>query len=450
MTSLSAAYFFSTWAFHMEEWATALLLSQVYPNSLFEISLYSFVLTATSIAAGPYIGAIAVSSTRPRLVTLRSCITLQKFFISLILLLLWAMYRHGEDDAWKSFLFGLVMVSGCTLRQINRATSISVEKDWAVVICLWEQIPFTTMNTRIRRVDLFCKFSAPLFISWVLIPLSIQQTILFVLAVALMSIPIQLYLIKNLYDNCSGLVWTDPPAGAVSLVPSERRPHQTPQSLPRKWSLYVNHPMFLSSLAVSFLYLTTLAFGNVMITYFLHLSYSPAFLASMRSTSVLAGLTATFTVSFLIQRLGLVKCGLVSIWFQFFCLLPALYSFSIPDQPMLQTVLFFSGITLSRLGLWNFDICHMELVQTYVTGEVDVGVFNGCEFSVQNGFELLSYLVTMLWNRPEEFWISACVSVGSIFAAAVCFSVFASGEGVDGMRRVQEEIEETCERSPLL
>ncbi|KAJ3062819.1 hypothetical protein HDU98_001335 [Podochytrium sp. JEL0797] len=387
------------------------MIASIYPDTLLPVSLYSFVLTLTAIIMGPYVGSWAVSSQRSRLTTLRTSIAVQKLSIATTACLLW-LINAGFDR--NGVLFGLAIFSGSVLRLASRATTIGVEKEWAVIICNSQHTLQTKMNSALRRVDLVCKLAAPLAVSLLAIPLSVPQTMLCVSACVLMSIPIELSLITSVYHGCRALQIREDnsdtsPDSATSAT--TLHPLQPPPTLLGKWSLYIHHPMFLSSLAISLLYLTSLSFGNVMTTFLLSENYTPSFLALMRSLSVLAGLLATFTAPYMILHFGLISTGLTSIWSQVACLLPALYSFDIlsTSRP-LATTLFFSGITLSRIGLWSFDISHLELVQLHVTGETDMGAFNGCEFALQNVFELVSYLVTMVWNRPDEFWIQAIIA----------------------------------------
>ncbi|KAJ3058961.1 hypothetical protein HDU98_004993 [Podochytrium sp. JEL0797] len=419
------------------------MLAEIYPDSLLEVSIYAFVVTLTAIVFGPFVGGWAVSSQRSRLTTLRTSIVAQKMMIASTAALLWLVHK---GVAGKS-LFGIAIVSGSILRLASRATTIGVEKDWAVIICQWRNTPQTEMNAALRRVDLFCKLAAPLAVSLIAIPLSVPETMLVVSALALVSIPIELILIERVFWGCGALLSRTNQHESATVSPEiNDDPHAAPLNTPprvslfSKWALYIRHRMFLSSLSLSLLYFTTLNFGNVMITYLVSLKYTPAFLAVMRSLSVVAGLVATFTAPVMIHRFGLVNNGLISIWSQVACLLPALYSFHIfqNSTSILPTVLFFSGVTLSRVGLWSFDISHMELVQEQVIGEEEMGAFNGCEFSLQSAFELLSYLVTMLWNRPDDFWISASATVGAIVTAAICFSVFATRSGQ--RIRVEEEV----------
>ncbi|ORY44922.1 hypothetical protein BCR33DRAFT_697593 [Rhizoclosmatium globosum] len=458
MPGLATSYFFTTWATRMDEWVAAIMIATIYPQSLLQISIYSFFLTITSIVCGAYVGEWAASSSRSRLATLRSSVIVQKLAIATSAVLLWLSYYYFPDvnSFAKTALFCAVIVSGSMLRLANRASTIAVEKDWAVVICMATQEPQSIMNAKLRRIDLICKLAAPLAVSLVAIPLTVPETMLIVSGFALLSIPIELSLLTKVYNALPELQTrirtfptpttipnTSSPASAVSITPpiliEELAP--PPLTLYQAWKKYLNHQTFLASLSLSLLYLTTLSFGPTMITYLLTLSYTPTFLAVMRSLSVIAGLVATYTTPVLLRNLGLIRTGVISLWSQVASLLPVLLSFYVPGNPGLQAFLFFTGVTFSRLGLWSFDMVQMQIVQETVVGEEDVGVFNGCEFALQNGFELASYIITMIFSKPEEFVVGVWLSVGAVGCGAFVFTVFAA--------RRRARIIRLTENSPL-
>ena len=80
------------------------------------------------------------------------------------------------------------------------------------------------------------------------------------------------------------------------------------------WREFSQYPVFLSSLAISWLYLTVLSFDGTMLSYFKAHAYSDPFLAGMRSLNVVAGLAGTLAMPLLEKRLGLVRAGNWSIW----------------------------------------------------------------------------------------------------------------------------------------
>ena len=61
------------------------------------------------------------------------------------------------------------------------------------------------------------------------------------------------------------------------------------------WREFAQYPIFLSSVAISWLYLTVLSFDGTMLSYFKAHAYSDPFLAGMRALNVVAGMLITET-----------------------------------------------------------------------------------------------------------------------------------------------------------
>ena len=80
------------------------------------------------------------------------------------------------------------------------------------------------------------------------------------------------------------------------------------------WREFAQYPIFLSSVAISWLYLTVLSFDGTMLSYFKAHAYSDPFLAGMRALNVVAGLAGTLAMPFLEKRLGLVRAVNGSRW----------------------------------------------------------------------------------------------------------------------------------------
>lgn len=78
---------------------------------------------------------------------------------------------------------------------------------------------------------------------------------------------------------------------------------------------------------------------------------------------------------------------------------------SITSQPLLAFVLFFF-LSLSRLGLWIYDLTTQQLTQT-MTSPSQRSSFTGVEYSFVSMFELGQHIVAIVLHRPEQFkWIA--------------------------------------------
>ncbi|KAJ3280459.1 hypothetical protein HK104_000654 [Borealophlyctis nickersoniae] len=304
------------------------------------------------------------------------------------------------------------------------AGTISVEKDWAVVIAGNSEMALTGLNTHLRRVDLLCKLAAPLAVSAVAAVVSVPVTNLFVVGWSLVTIPVEWVLIQQVYRRVPDLAKpkrevevlatgtsnpTIPSSSpsefelqesldsvaplALNNTPHSEHPTSPPKTILTQWRMFIHHPVFLPALAVSQLYLTVLAFGTVMISYLLLRGYSPALLAGMRSLSVLAGLLATFAMPKMVAKLGLVRTGLWAVWSEVLSLVLVVVAFWMRDNTVFA-VLLFGGVTASRFGLWVFDLAETQILQTRVRPD-EIGLINGMQYALQNLFELASLLLTM-------------------------------------------------------
>lgn len=88
----------------------------------------------------------------------------------------------------------------------------------------------------------------------------------------------------------------------------------------------------------------------------------------MRSICVLTGLVGTFYAPYSHRKIGLVRTGSWSLWILLIPLVPtivALYVGVGPGKyrPAWNTALLFSGLAISRVGLWSFDLTQLQLVQ---------------------------------------------------------------------------------------
>lgn len=130
------------------------------------------------------------------------------------------------------------------------------------------------------------------------------------------------------------------------------------------WREYTTHSVFLASFSLSLLYLTVLSFGATMVTYLLHTGFSPLEVSGMRIGSVIAELSGTWAAPFIMDRIGPIRSGLWFLNWQSCCLAAAAagYVFLDPSSRMVAVSLIV-GVSLSRIGLWGFDLAVQFLVQ---------------------------------------------------------------------------------------
>ena len=97
------------------------------------------------------------------------------------------------------------------------------------------------------------------------------------------------------------------------------------------------------------------------------------------------------------------------------------------SQPLSALTLFFF-LSLSRLGLWIYDLTTQQLTQT-MTIPSQRSAFTGVEYSFVSLFELSHNIAAIVLHRPQDFkWLAS----GSLCAVAI--STFAYAGWVWKMR----------------
>ncbi|KAI8838939.1 Ferroporti-1 [Chytridium lagenaria] len=385
--SLIFGYFFTSWATRMDEWSVALMLSVIFPSNLFYISLHSLFTSFISILLGPIVGALIERT--PRLRASWICIIVQKTGIAVATTLLWFLESRrweawgGVKEGWIWGLFWGAVVCGAGVRVANMGTTIAVERDWVVVMAAEESEVLTALNTHLRRIDLVCKLAAPLVVSLVSSFVSIPTTMLIITAWCLATLPAELGLMSKTYFSVPMLAIprssSPPSVGMADEILGEASSstiveREVDEGAETRERVTDETEVKVDTNGEAGRYFTSLGFSGVMITYLLDQGYSPLLLSIMRGLAVAAGLSATLSVPKLVSSIGLIRSGLWGV----------------------------CGVVMSRWGLWTFDLVETQLLQESVSS-ADMGVINGVQFSLQNLFELMSYVVTLIWHRPSQF-----------------------------------------------
>jgi iron-regulated transporter 1 len=92
----------------------------------------------------------------------------------------------------------------------------------------------------------------------------------------------------------------------------------------------------------------------------------------------------------------------------------------LPSQPILAFILFFF-LSISRLGLWVFDLTTQQLTQT-MNAPFQRSSFTGVEYSFVSLFELAQHVITIVLRRPEQFKWLALMSLGAVGVSTVAYA----------------------------
>ena len=91
--------------------------------------------------------------------------------------------------------------------------------------------------------------------------------------------------------------------------------------------------------------------------------FSTPLIAGLRAIAVIVGIAATFLSPPLIRRIGSERAGIWFLSWQTIFLVPVVVAMFLPLSPRLQGAVLVGFVSISRLGLWGFDLSEQFLVQ---------------------------------------------------------------------------------------
>ncbi|KAK4050131.1 hypothetical protein OIV83_003702 [Microbotryomycetes sp. JL201] len=425
--SLAAQHLAASWDIRTYEFAAYLFLIVLFPDTLVPASIFGFATTGVAICLSGPVGRLV--DTSPRLAFVRRCIIVQKLTVlsaySLFLVLFLRLRSDGiSAKAWS--IFACIVALSAVLNLSNVAYSVSIERDWITSIAQGDSVTLTTLNAWLRRIDLVTKLVAPLVMSALSAGVSYPFSIAFMLGYSVASFAFQmwcgldtLFWIAIVWQRCPVLGIDEKNRLAARQAARTARQQQlssltlgqrakarlngikaAASQLFVDWHDFARHEVFPTSVAISLLYLTVLSFDGTMISWLKSHGYSDPFIAGMRGVNVVTGLLGTVAMPWLEKRIGIARTGTWSIISEAVSLIPVLLSFFLSPPPRGQTAagwneaLLFTGMAMSRIGLWAFDLCQLKLLQTLLEQHPRRNALTALQFSLQNMMDLLKSVLS--------------------------------------------------------
>ncbi|KAL2038557.1 hypothetical protein N7G274_008604 [Stereocaulon virgatum] len=432
----------STWNSRVFEFACLLFIGHLWEDTLLPVSIYALVRSASAICLAPMVGWYVDRGDRLR--TVRLSIVGQR-----VAVLLWiggfmfAEYMTWGQDKDKVLSLGtlfLLIPFGCVEKLCSIMNLVAIERDWVVVTAESTLCGLDVLNSQMRRIDLACKLLGPLFIALV-DGYKYDLAIVLIFSMNVSSILIEYFAIADVYRRVPALrtgrpTVLDPPDGSPpEQNNSFRQPfvhfHAQIRFFFKSLHAYSQHTVFFPSLALSLLYLTVLSFSGQMIIYLLsikgpkdiQLAFPTTSIGLLRTLSVTFEMLATWLAPAIMKRVGPTRAGLWAISWQltFSWIAVSLNWYFQPSY--ISAWVLVSGVILSRVGLWSFDLCVQIIVQEGVDPTTR-GSFSALEASLQNFFELLAYISTIIFPRPSDFQYPAFMSAAAVLVACILYAEY--------------------------
>ena len=180
MVSFSPIYishFLQTFGDRLWQFAVPILFTELYTTSILPQSIFAFATYSAVFIFMPAFGSWIDTTNRLRVVTITIWIQNICIIISSIILFIMAQVfdTNPAIDFKLVILFGICLFTSMIGQIMGMGATLALEKDWIVILCQNNKPLLTTVNGRMRRIDLFCKLLAPALFGIVTQYLGIQK-----------------------------------------------------------------------------------------------------------------------------------------------------------------------------------------------------------------------------------------------------------------------------------
>eukprot|EP00730_Choanoeca_flexa_P001426 TRINITY_DN10629_c0_g1_i3.p1 TRINITY_DN10629_c0_g1~~TRINITY_DN10629_c0_g1_i3.p1 ORF type:complete len:568 (+),score=115.56 TRINITY_DN10629_c0_g1_i3:107-1810(+) len=439
---LYVSHGFTAWTMRMWEFAVALMLMAVDPDSMLLPAVYSLVISVAVTLFSTPIGQSVDRSSRLR--TVQRSLAAIKIGFGVSAILVWMALKQERSAAYTRTISGLIILF-TTLGHLGYiGNRLSVEKDWVVAIVGEKnEEKLSQVNAILRRIDLSCKLLGPMAAGFIMSFAGMQTG---ALAIAIWNIGSgvpEYWLIKQLYNSAPVLAQRPPTPDATTTRTRLSSVFSTFADLYGGWRVYTQQITLRPGIGLALLYSSVLQMGPVMTAYTYYRGVSEATLGAVRGLGAVFGISATFVFPYLERRYGLARTGLLAIWTQvafltlsfLSVLVASAYTGDCSDPPGQQSRahcladrnfelgLLFAGTIACRIGLWGYDLAVSQMLQQCIPTKL-IGSINGTQAALNTLFEMVSPLLGIIFSKPDQFYILIIVSYSLIGLAAIVYSSF--------------------------
>ncbi|ELW66604.1 solute carrier family 40 member 1 isoform X1 [Tupaia chinensis] len=510
----------STWGDRMWHFAVSVFLVELYGNSLLLTAVYGLVVAGSVLFLGAIIGDWVDKNARLKVA--QTSLVVQNVSVILCGIILMMVFLHKKElltmyHGWVlTCCYILIITIGNIANLASTATAITIQRDWIVVVAGEDRSKLADMNATIRRIDQLTNILAPMAVGQIMTFGSPVIGCGFISAWNLVSMCVEYFLLWKVYQKTPALAVktalkveeselkqlnlhkdTEPKALEGTHLMDEKDPNihefeheQEPSCASQMaepfrtfrdgWVSYYNQPVFLAGMGLAFLYMTVLGFDCITTGYAYTQGLSGSILSILMGASAITGIMGTVAFTWLRQRCGLVRTGLISGLAQLSCLILCVISVFMPGSPLdlsvspfedirtrliqgepvlptkmaesliptemntsngsnpnivsemspksepiiISVSLLFAGVIAARIGLWSFDLTVTQLLQENVI-ESERGIINGVQNSMNYLLDLLHFIMVILAPNPEAFGLLVLISVSFVAMGHIMYFRFA-------------------------
>ncbi|KAI1456918.1 Ferroporti-1 [Annulohypoxylon moriforme] len=394
-----------------------------------------------------------------------------------------AIFVLPKNMLLRGLGFAIAVIFGIIERLSSSGNLISMERDWVVTVAAPAGRPYdlTHLNAVMRRIDLVCKLISPILIAAVISALgSIRLGVVFTGLTSLVCIPIEIFSAKRVWSSSLLLQAPRVPPPARTTQTTSRSWLARARQYFHGFEQYFSTAVWVPSVALALLHFNMLTWRATFITYLINAGYSLNIITLARAIGSLFEITSTVITPRGIEYMGkahhhaksspadednesevglidndhggnrdietligLQRFGLWGMSWQLINTFPVVFALwaisaqsdsteslstaarrivSEQASPSIGwSIVLFSFLAFSRLGVWVFDLTTQQLTQTLVP-QHQRSSFAGTENSVVNVFELLGAGAAIAFPRTEQYrWLA----LASLVAVTVSWIMYA-------------------------
>uniref|UniRef100_A0A8C5Q9S2 Solute carrier family 40 member n=1 Tax=Leptobrachium leishanense TaxID=445787 RepID=A0A8C5Q9S2_9ANUR len=376
----------STWGDRMWHFAVALFLVELYGNSLLLTAVYGLVVAGSVLLLGAIIGDWVDKNPRLRVAQTSLIVQNVSVIICGIILMVVFLYKTHLLSMYQGWLLTACYILVITIANIanlaSTATSITIQRDWIVVVAGTDRSKLADMNATVRRIDQLTNILAPMAVGQIMTFGSPVIGCGFIVGWNMVSMFVEYMLLWKVYQKTPELAIkggkkeddqelkqlniedantnnNNKPTEDVSLmgdkVVAVVEPLKEPSCTQKMsepfrtfrdgWVAYYNQSVFWAGMGLAFLYMTVLGFDCITTGYAYTQGLSGSVLSILMGASAISGIMGTVAFTWLRKKCGLIRTGFISGVAQLSSLILCVISVFMPGSPLDLTISPFDDIS---------------------------------------------------------------------------------------------------------
>ncbi|KAL0964010.1 hypothetical protein UPYG_G00316480 [Umbra pygmaea] len=380
----------STWGDRMWNFAVAVFLVGLYGNSLLLTAVYGLVIAGSVLLLGAIIGDWVDKN--PRLKVAQTSLVVQNCAVILCGILLMVVFQFKEQldelyNGWVLTCCYILVISIANIANLaSTAMSITIQRDWVVVVAGKDSSKLADMNATVRIIDQMTNILAPMLVGqimafgsnfigcafiagWNLCSMCLEYGLLWKVYQKVPALAIktmkkeedqelkQLNSPKEL-ENGQGPVEGSQLMNETAVVKAES-PEKTAccyqmleplRTIRNGWVAYYNQSIFFAGMGLAFLYMTVLGFDCITTGFAYTQGLNGSVLSLLMGASAVAGICGTVGFTWVRKKCGLIRTGFISGVVQLSCLTLCVASVFAPGSPFDLSVSPFQDIYKHLIG----------------------------------------------------------------------------------------------------